>query len=106
MNLQLTKVGADFKLNRFGQTVAHVANIKLKRSYKKGSFIGYPSVVLLMKFVQVQKMRTVLQQIIYLFVRIFCVNIPPSYSPLFKTSLSPPLGVIIKTKICLPMLRL
>ena len=54
-----------------------------------GALIVIQTVVLLMKCVQVQKMRTTLRQIIYLFVRIFCVNIRASYSPFFKTSPSP-----------------
>jgi hypothetical protein len=45
------------------------ANIKIKRNLKKKGFIGSRTVVLLMKYVQVQKMRTTLWHkfFIYLF---------------------------------------
>jgi len=88
-------------VNRFGQSVCGLqtvvlrgnsraaANIKLSEILKKGALVVNQTVVLLMKCVQVQKMRTTLWQIIYLFVRIFCVNSCPSYSPFFKTSPSP-----------------
>jgi len=64
-------------------------NIKLSEILKKGGLVVNQTVVLLMKCVQVQKMRTTLRQIIYQFVRIFCVNSCASYSPFFKTSPSP-----------------
>ena len=65
-------------------------NIKIKRNFKKGGSVVYQTVSLLMKCVQVQKMRTTLwHKCLYLFVRIFCGESCASYSPFFKTSLIP-----------------
>jgi hypothetical protein len=48
----------NFKHDGFVGTVAHAANIKIKRNLKKKGFIGYRTVVHLMKCVQVQKNAT------------------------------------------------
>jgi hypothetical protein len=55
------KVSANLKLYRFGQTAAHAGNIKIKRNNFFEEFVGYWKCVLLMKCLQVQKMRTTLR---------------------------------------------
>ena len=54
----LTNTSANLDGQRFGRTVAHAANIKIKRNLKKKGFIGYRKFVQVIKCVQVQKNAT------------------------------------------------
>ena len=54
----LTNTSANLDGQRFGRTVAHPANIKIKRNLKKKGFIGYRKFVQVIKCVQVQKNAT------------------------------------------------
>lgn len=56
----LTNFSANFGLDGFGRTVAHAANIKIKRNNFFEGFVGYRKCVHLMNILQVQKITSLI----------------------------------------------
>ncbi|HAP02173.1 MAG TPA: hypothetical protein DCQ93_09650 [Bacteroidetes bacterium] len=72
MTFQITNISATFGLDSFVVKVARTHNKKLNAIIFLRGLSVNQSVVLRTNILQVQKMRTTLWNVIYLFVRIFC----------------------------------